>query len=61
MIFKFLITGNIFGIWSKSNDFKPSYFYQTSIKRFSNEQLNIEYTDNLKEELQNKTFYKFDY
>ena len=31
---------------------------QTSIKRFSNKQLNIECTDNFKEELKNKIFYK---
>ena len=50
-------------IWDliKSNGFKTSYFNQTSIKRFSNKQLNIECTDNFKEELQNKIFYKFDY
>ena len=50
-------------IWDliKSNGFKTSYFNQTSIKRFSNKQLNIECTGNFKEELKNKIFYKFDY
>ena len=41
MVFKMLIASNMLGDIIKVNDFNPSYFYQTSIKTFSNEKINM--------------------